>query len=239
MAAGDLEAGFVIREVDPSKRADAALVAGLHLQLLGFGPMAGLGEIFLRDFCYTVLIREGLLRAAVYEVDGHAAGFIAYTDRSITFHRDALRSHPFQVGWVLLRSIAVDARMVKKIVRAVRVILSRRRETWIGADPLAEVVAIGVLPEFRSPMYMRRTGRKISRELILYAARWFRNRGLEQMRLVVDHDNLQTILFYHSLGGRIEPYEQAGVPVYHIRFDVVEMLRTDEESRGPGRGDQE
>jgi len=224
---------FEIREVDPSKRADAALVARLHMQLLDFGPMAGLGEVFLRDFCYTVLIREGLLRAAVYDVDGQAAGFIAYTDRSITFHRDALHKYPFRVGWVLMRSIALDARMFTKIVRALRVIHSRSRETRIGTDPLAEVVAIGVLPEYRSPKFMRRTGRKISEELILHAARWFRERGLERMRLVVDADNLQTVLFYHGLGARVEPCEQAGVPVIHVWFDLGDLLRTAEGDGGP------
>lgn len=224
---------FEIREVDPSKRADAALVARLHMQLLDFGPMAGLGEVFLRDFCYTVLIREGLLRAAVCEADGQAAGFIAYTDRSITFHRDALRKHPFQVGWVLMRSIALDARMFTKIVRALRVIYSRSRETRIGTDPLAEVVAIGVLPEYRSTQFVRRTGRRISHELIRHAARWFRDRGLERMRLVVDADNLQTVLFYHSLGARVEPYEQAGVPAIHVWFDLEELLRTAETEGGP------
>jgi len=224
MTAAGAGGRFEIREVDPSKRSDAALVAGLHMRLLGFGPMAGLGEIFLRDFCYTVLIREGLLRAAVYEADGQAAGFIAYTDRSITFHRDALRRHPFHVGWVLLRSVTFEPRLLAKILRAARVILSRRGETSIGTDPIAEVVAIGVLPEFRSAKFVRRTGRRISEELILHAARWFWSRGLDRMRLIVDADNLPTILFYHGLGGELSQLTYGGVPSYRVCIDTRHIL---------------
>jgi ribosomal protein S18 acetylase RimI-like enzyme len=201
--------------------------------------MAGLGESFLREICYTDLIRDQLLRAAIYEVDGRPAGLIAYTDRSITFHRQALRSHLGHVVSVLFRSIARSPRVIKNMVRAIRVILSRRGEKVLGQDPMAEVVAVGVLPEFRSPKFIRKTGLKISEELIVHAARWFRSCGLSEMRMIVDADNLQTVLFYHSLGAEFEPYEQAGVRVMHVWFDLQKCFQPDEADAIPEKGGTE
>jgi hypothetical protein len=113
MEASLSENRFKLREVLCENRRDAAIAAHLHLALLDFGPMAGLGESFLREICYTDLIRDQLLRAAIYEVDGRPAGLIAYTDRSITFHRQALRSHLGHVVSVLFRSIARSPRVIK------------------------------------------------------------------------------------------------------------------------------
>ena len=239
MEASPSESRFRIREVLAENPGDAAIAAHLHLALLDFGPMAGLGESFLREICYSDLIRDQLLRAAIYEVDGRPAALLAYTDRSITFHRQALRSHLGHVVSVLFRSISRSPRVIKNMFRAVRVILSRRGEKVLGQDPMAEIVAVGVLPEFRSPKFVRKTGRKISEELIAHAARWFRSRGLNEMRIIVDADNLQTILFYHSLGAEFEPYEQAGVRTMHVWFDLQKCLQPGEADAIPEKGGTE
>ena len=38
----------MIREIDPANRRDVAAITGLHLRLLGHGPMARLGELFVK-----------------------------------------------------------------------------------------------------------------------------------------------------------------------------------------------
>ncbi|MRR36493.1 GNAT family N-acetyltransferase, partial [bacterium] len=146
-----------------------------------------------------------------------------------------LRSRLGHVVSVLFRSITRSPRVIKNMVRAVRVILSRRGEKVLGQDPMAEVVAVGVLPEFRSPKFIRKTGRKISQELITHAAQWFRSRGLSEMRMIVDADNLQTVLFYHSLGAEFEPYEQAGVKVMQVWLDLQKCLQPGEADEIPER----
>jgi len=85
-------------------------------------------------------------------------------------------------------------------------------------------VAIGVLPEYRSTQFVRRTGRRISHELIRHAARWFRDRGLERMRLIVDADNVQTILFYHGLGAKLSQLTYGGVASYMVSLDTGDVL---------------
>jgi ribosomal protein S18 acetylase RimI-like enzyme len=188
---------------------------------MDFGPMARLGELFIRKFCYTVLVRNGLMRAVLYEVDGNPAGLLAYTDRSITFHRYAMRNHWINVSYILLLSVLKDPRVLIHLVRAFRVILSRRGESGlVGEDPLAEVIALAVKPEYRTARFVREAGRKISEELIEYAASRFREAGFDRMRMIVDVDNKPTLMFYHGLGAKFEPYEQGGKPSIHAWLDL-------------------
>jgi len=217
-----------IRDIDPNSKKDLSTVTQLHLELLPFGPMAQLGELFLRRFCYTVLLRESLMRAAICEVDGYPVGFIAYTTRSITFHRTAISGHLGHVAFLATLSVIRDPHVALRLPKAVRLMFSRRSEKALAKDPLAEVLAIGVLPEYRKPTFIRRTGLRISRELVAHAGSYFRNTGLKRMRMIIDVDNKPTILFYHGLGGRFEPYEQAGQPSVHVWLDVNRLLHDTE-----------
>jgi len=210
----------VIREIDPANLADVAAISGLHLRLLGHGPMARLGEMFLRRFCYGVLLRDDLMRAALFEVDGRPAGFAAYTSRSITFHREAVRRHWAYVAWLIALSVVRDPRLVARVLKAVRLMFSRRAELDLGRDPLGEVLAIGVLPEYLTPQFVRRTASRIGDELVAHAAACLRRAGVDRMRMVVEADNKPALLFYHRLGGRFEAYEHAGEPMVHVWFDL-------------------
>jgi ribosomal protein S18 acetylase RimI-like enzyme len=187
---------------------------------LGHGPVARLGELFLARFCYGQLIRDGLMRAALYEVDGKPVGFVAYTDCSITFHRTAIKSRLFCVAYLMLISLLRRPRLLLAIPKAMWLMLSRRAEIHLGSDPLAEVVGIGVLPEYRAPGFVRKTGLRISEELIAHAGAYFRSLGLTKMRMIVEANNKQTLVFYHCLGATFEPYQQHGEPMVLVWFDL-------------------
>jgi len=213
-----------IREVDPENRRQLAAVANLHMRLFhDMGPVAQLGELFVREFCYAGLIRDGLIRAAIYEVDGEPAGMVAYTDRSIGFHRSALRRHWLYVGWLVLLSVIRSPRIAFRLPRAFKVMFSRRHEQHVlGEDPMAEVLAVGVLPEYRRPEFVRRTGLCISDELQDHVFNFFRHAGLSQVRLVADADNMAALLYWHRAGGgRFEPYVLGGKPSVQIWLDLT------------------
>ena len=209
-----------LREIDPANRRDVAAITRLHLGLLGHGPMARLGELFLRRFCYTVLLHDGLMRAALFEVDGRPAGFVAYTARSISFHREAVRRHWVYVACLIALSVVRDPRLVARLLHAVRLMFSRRAELNLGRDPLGEVLAIGVLPEYLTPEFVHRTAVRIGDELITHVVSSLRRLGVDRMRMVVEAHNTPALLFYYHLGGRFEPYEHAGEPMVHVWFDL-------------------
>jgi ribosomal protein S18 acetylase RimI-like enzyme len=177
--------------------------------------MAQLGELFLRRFCYSMLIADGLMRAAICEADGRPAGLVAYTTRSVTFHRIALRQRWPRVAWLVALSVLRDPRVLLRLAKAAWLMASRRGEARsLGEDPSAEVLAIGVLPGFRNL--------PVADQLLAHAAAHFRREGLSRMRMIVDADNRAALLFYHRLGARFEPYRQAGVPSMLVWLDVAE-----------------
>src|SRR5947208_6975524 len=195
--------------------------------------MARLGELFLRRFGYGVLLRDGLMRAALFEVDGRPAGFVALTRRSITFHREAIRRHWAYVAWLIALSVVRDPRLVARLLKAARLMFSRRAELNLGRDPLGEVLAIGVLPEYRTPEFVHRTAVRIGDELITHVVSYLRRLGVDRMRMVVEAHNTPALLFYHHLGGRFEPYEHAGEPMVHVWFDLQGSAARAEEVEAP------
>lgn len=224
--------------VEPVRHGDAAareVVAGLHRRLLDFGPMARLGTRFLRDFCYGTLLRDGLLAAAIGRVDGAPAGFVAWTSRAVSFHTRALGRHPIAVPLLALRSVLREERPVARIAEAVRLTLSRGRERLHGEDPMAEVLAIGVLPEFASPAFVRQSGLRVSELLVLHCAGTFAREGFVTMRMIVDADNRAAILFYHLLGAHIQPYDTAQRPSVEVRFDLRQLVGDATSLDGTGR----
>lgn len=223
---------FQLREVRAEDRTSLDAVADLHMELLGFGPMAGLGPRFIRDVCYATHMRDGTLSVTLCEVNETAAGFIAFTDRSIGFHRASLRKHWATAAFTLVVSLLQDPRRLASLYESLRVLLSRRGEARLGQDPMGEVVCVAVEPTFLKSAFVRRTGRRLSEELILHAARSLFARGVTEMRMLVDQDNRAVQLLYHRLGASFERYEYGARPTILVRFDLRELLGSD-----AGRGD--
>ncbi len=219
-----------LREILPGDQQGLDTIAALHMELLNFGPMAALGARFIRDVCYRPHIEEELFRTALYEVDGEAAGFVAYTAKSISFHRESLGRHALQSTWILVSSILEDPSRLGGLARATRVVASRRGELKLGRDPMGEVVCIAVRPKFLAPKFVRRTGLRISEALIRHAAAYLQRSGVPTMRMVVDVENKPVMFLYHRLGARFEDYSQGGAKVTHVWFDLKQRPLTNVEA---------
>lgn len=211
---------YTLKAVRPDDRVTVAKIARLHKELLDFGPMARLGERFLRDFCYTVLVSDGLMHAVLCEVGQEPAGFVVYTSRAHTFHRTAIRRHALRVAWLGLLSALSDSRPFARLLEAAQTMLARRGEPPVETDPSAEVLAIAVKPQFSNPAFVRTTGLRLSELLVRHCATAFRQEGLGRMRMIVDADNRPALFFYSALGARLEPYPGAVRPSMVVVFDL-------------------
>ncbi|HEY7674366.1 MAG TPA: GNAT family N-acetyltransferase [Burkholderiales bacterium] len=215
------QVGFNLREVDGNLD-DAATLARLHLALVGYGPVAGLGKGFLAHFCYSKLIVEGLMRAAIAEVAGEPAGFVAYTACAATFHQKAIRNYPLSAARALCLSVITDPRAILGVLKALRLMLSRQSDTdRLIADPCAEILTFGVLPEYRDREFVRATGLKISERLVQHAVSYFQPLGLTEVQAVVYATNRPTLMFYRMLGASIDSFVQAGIQSRLIRLPIA------------------
>lgn len=104
--------------------------------------------------------------------------------------------------------------------KALRLMHALRAEKNSGKVPTAEILAIGVLPEYRNPELIKRTGLRISRDLVVHAVAYFRSLGLRKMHLLVDEFNKPTIYFYQLIDGHSEPYMRVGESMIKIWFDL-------------------
>lgn len=210
---------YEIREIGADRAADLAKVAALHMELLAFGPVAGLGERFIRELGYGAHLRDGTLRVALCEVAGEPAGFIAYTSRSVQFHRSSLRKHFLRAAWVIFVSILRDPSMIRRLGPAIHFVRTRSGENGGYADPLGEIVSIAVRPRFLRPEIAERLGCRLSEELLVHAARSLHREGVASLRGIIDSDNRAPLLFYRQLGARIEPYEDSVRPQMQVWLD--------------------
>jgi ribosomal protein S18 acetylase RimI-like enzyme len=214
--------GLRIREVDPANEGDVRTVTALHLALFAeMGPMAQLGELFVRRYCYTLLLRDGALRAAVCEVDGEPAGMVAYTAAPRAFHESAVRRHlAAVVGLAILSLLRDPVRAPRRLWTAVRLARGRGQALPPSEEREGEVLAIGVLPPFRHPGFVRRTGWRVGELLLAHAFEELRRAGVRSVRMIVDEVNAPALVFYHRLGGRFRSYPYGVKPSVEVRFDL-------------------
>ena len=214
-----------ILELSDSSRADLDEVAAMHLELLSFGPMAGMGRRFIREICYRGLLRTGIFRVAICRIDGQAAGFIAYTAKSSQFHRIGLTENWLGACRETMLAIIANPDRIRDLFRSLRVLRSRRSEPDNPPQSDGEVVCVAVRPKYLGRTMKLCSGRRVSVELILYAAKRLSSLGVTKMRMLIDHDNKSVMLLYHSLGGEFTPFEQAGERMYRVDFGIERLLK--------------
>jgi hypothetical protein len=213
-------------DVDPRNRTGVAAAAKLHRELFAdTGFVAQLGDRLLRQFCYGVLIRDGLMGAAIFEVDGQPAGLAAYTLDSKAVHQAVTGRYLGLVVRQSLVSLLSEPRILLGLPAAARLLLERRRERIEGNAPVAELLAIGVLPPYRAPAFIRQTGLRVADRLLARGLAYFRQAGVREARGVVLAGS-PALAFFRMRASRIEPFRGAVKPSYQVWFDV-------EKPRGP------
>ncbi|HSD74323.1 MAG TPA: methyltransferase domain-containing protein [Steroidobacteraceae bacterium] len=217
---GPVSQSLGLTEVLPGDAASLDAVAQLHMELLGFGPMAGLGTRFVREVCYRAHMDEGVLRVMLARVGEVPAGFVAVTPYSLSFHRSGLRQHVGLAARETLRSIISRPSRLPKLLRALRVLGSRRHEIERPEAELGEVVCIAVRPQFLSQRFQRESGLRLSQLLVQRAAQYLRRAGVEDMRMLVDADNRPVLMLYHLMGAHFKGYQLGGEPMTEVCFDL-------------------
>jgi hypothetical protein len=208
-------------EVGPSDPVSVHWAARLHRELFrDIGPIAQLGERLLRRFSYSVLVRDGLMRATVAEVDGEPAGLTAYTTDSKALHAAATGRYLRLVIGETLLSVLLEPRILTRFPAAFRLLRERQEEPIESGTPVAEIMAFGVLPPYRTPEFVRRTGIHVGDLLLSHALGNIKRAGFREARGVVLADNRPALMFFRMRASRLEPYPNAKRPQYQVWYDL-------------------
>lgn len=216
----EVATSFKIRQVTASDIEGIDHITELHMELLGFGPMARFGDRFIRETIYASALKDNLMEIAVAEVDGHSAGFIAYTNAAHTFHRSLIRRHFLGSAWALITSLLSRPSRLVHLPRAFKVVFSRNELPDNIEDVQAEVVCFGVRPQYLTPAFVRQTNLRIGNLLLQHAFDYFRRNGFNNALMIVDADNPRPLLFYQSLGAKLTACTFGGHPSYVVLFEL-------------------
>lgn len=209
-----------LRSVAADDSGDMRRVEELHMELLGFGPMAGLGGDFVREICYRNHMQSGLLWVTLAEIDGELAGLVAITPYSASFHREGLSHHFLSTVWQTLWAILRRPDRLGALFRALRVLGSRRDEIESIGPTTGEVVCVAVRPQFLTPAVTKDIGTRLSQRLVQHGADGLSRLGATSMRMLVGEDNRAALMLYHLMGAEFEPCELGGEPYMQVSFEL-------------------
>jgi SAM-dependent methyltransferase len=218
VAAGD--GGLRIREVKADDAAGLDLVASLHMELLGFGTMAGLGHEFVREACYRANMIGGALRVFVAEIDGEAAGFAAVTPLARSFHRHGLAGQKGRVAWHTAKALVAKPSRMAALLRSLGELGSRREEQHEEREP-GEVVCIAGRQKYLTARFTRARGIRLSEALVRHCAAYLLRAGTLKMRMLVTADNRPVLMLYHFLGAQFRDVRLGATPNVEVTFDLA------------------
>lgn len=177
----------------------------------------GLGRIFAQHFYYRRLPKHGLIFGFVACLDDRPIGFAVGTTDSGGFMSRGLRAEWRTLAWALPASMLSRPRSVVSLWRTLR--LMKERGAYSGNAPCsAELLSMGVLPDYRTRKFKQRLGLSPSAELLRAVTSRFSAQGLDRAVLYVDRDNSRATRFYAEQGWKAERLVTAGWPVPQLEF---------------------
>jgi ribosomal protein S18 acetylase RimI-like enzyme len=194
-----MQRGYELRVFGPGPGSDPVHISRLHASLLPSSPITHLGSRFRERFYYKDLPELELIFGAVAYVNNEPAGFVSATLDSDGFMTLALRKRPLRVMQSFAVAVACDPRRIRPIWEALQ-IQSRRGSGGVSpGTPAAEILSLGVLPEFRGVLA---NGRHIADDLVHRVVETCEARNAREIRVIVDTGNARALRFYEKLGWR-------------------------------------
>lgn len=202
--------------LDPKDKAAIKKVAFLHKTLLPTSPIGILGSVFMEKFYYSRLLKGSIIACDYYRHDKQVAGFIAYTKNSSNLLKNGFRKNPLYLCYLLT---LIFARKPKKIMQIFRVLQLENAIKKEG-DNEGAVLSLGVLPEYRSLKFIKDTGILISKELFQNALQFFKRENASKFRMLVEQNNKEALLFYHSYGCDFKKINSLGQSLVKVTYKI-------------------
>jgi ribosomal protein S18 acetylase RimI-like enzyme len=202
--------------LDHKDRAAIKKVAYLHKTLLPTSPIGILGSAFMEKFYYSRLLKDSIIVCDYYKHEKQIIGFIAYTKNPSNLLKKGFRKNPIFLCYLLT---IIFARTPKKLIQILRV-LQLEKAVKIGSHQEGAILSFGVLPEYRSLKFIKETGILISNELFQNTLQFFKREKILKLRMLVEQDNKEALLFYHAYGCRFKKIKTLGKSLVMITYKI-------------------
>lgn len=181
-------------------------ICQLHQSLIPTSPVAMLGLKFLKQFYYPQLTKNNLLFCEYYKYDQKIVGFITYTTEPEKFVKIGIKKSFFNFIFALTASIFEDYRRFIYLLKG-----SQLEKAHHNCDTgEAAVVSFGVLPYYRSREFTKKSKLYISNDLFANAMDSLNKLGFRKLRMIVEPNNIEALLFYQQFNSVVEPMNTFG-----------------------------
>jgi GNAT superfamily N-acetyltransferase len=207
-----------IREIKASDDTALREIARLHVAQLSPGALAEMGEGFVQEVGYRLLIRSGALQVAALMSDRHVRGFIAFADRAGEYQGQAFR-YPLRVMLTTLRALLQRPARLGAVFAMLQDMRTPLPKLGTDAGSMAEIAAIAVDPSYlrsSSPAGSRHPG-----DLLLdYAIGVLHNKGCRRLCARINADRRPALLLYARRGADHLDYLRRGEPMVQVMLKV-------------------
>ncbi len=169
-------------------------VAAIHRQVLPNDLLSRLGISFMERYLYSKVIDSPWAVGYVYLYNQRVVGYITGTTNSAAFYRYTW-SEMLTLPFFLLPSLICRPMLLGDLTEAME--FSRVKNIFFVE---AEIASVGVLPEYRSIDFYKKTKLNIAAELNRYLIRDLRSIGIKELFGIFRSDNTPAIVTYQNLG---------------------------------------
>ncbi|MCM8776636.1 MAG: GNAT family N-acetyltransferase, partial [Candidatus Omnitrophica bacterium] len=157
---------------------------------------------------------------------GELAGYVVGTKDVRHLYKQLKWANPLLLGWFLLRSIFKKPLLLKHYLASKKSL----ERGYLAGDVHAELISLGVLPEYRTPEFESRYGVHIAQALFDKAKETFRDWGISAFKIMTVQTNEAAKKFYEKQGCRLigtaEPF-QTPCFIYLCEQKVLGTAETD------------
>lgn len=155
-------------------------VAKIHAEELADSGLAALGEDFLMQFYYGVLLNDPDYYCYIYIVDGVVGGFTSFSINSRKVCQRAVCRYWPGLSWAVVKRIIRKPATILTVWKLTISLLSMKNEPY--SDVLAEGMSTAVAKPYRSIEFFRKTGINIGRTLYMEMARVLAKMGVRKIK---------------------------------------------------------
>lgn len=204
------------RVFDKDSPADVESLALLHAALLPHSPVALLGERFMKEFYYGELPGLGMISGVVAYIDQKPAGFIVATQDPAGFMMQGVREKFFKLLFLMIKLVILEPRRIFSIWEALQIM--RNLPESAKDSGVGELLSFGVLPEYVKRKIQKAIGHNMSGVLVEKAVDLLAQQKCNEVRAVVDEDNVAAKMFYHGMGWQVSQEKVEGWKVPTMQF---------------------
>jgi ribosomal protein S18 acetylase RimI-like enzyme len=82
------------------------------------------------------------------------------------------------------------------------------------------ILSFGVIHEYRNRSFIDTTGTFIAHELFQHTFHFFRKANISRLRMLVEPENKEALLFYHTYGCKFEKIDMMGKSLVQVTHTI-------------------